>query len=139
MSSIENPDKERTISLAFCTSPHLKKDGDEQWAFDSREALRKLIVGKNVQFSVLYQIPNTKREYGVVYLNDGRQLPEEMVKDGWVKLREDAGRKDDSPEALALLDKLLILETSARNDSKGTWVSTAPNSDFWARCSRFTP
>jgi staphylococcal nuclease domain-containing protein 1 len=122
LSSIENPDRERTLSLAYCTSPHLKKEGDEPFAFDSRDALRKMVVGKNVQFLVLYQIPNTKREYGIVYMNDGRQLPEEMVKEGWLKLREDAGRKEDSEDALQQLDKLRLLEATARSEDKGLWA-----------------
>jgi len=100
LSSTKHPGNERVLSLAFCTSPHLKKEGDEPWAFASRDALRKMVVGKQVQFSVLYSIPNTKREYGVIFMNDGRKLPEEMVKEGWLKLREDAGRKEDSEEAV---------------------------------------
>jgi staphylococcal nuclease domain-containing protein 1 len=122
LTSIERPDKERILSLAYCTSPHLKKEGDEQWAFDSRDALRKMVVGKHVQFSVLYSIPNTKREYGIVFLNDGRKLPEEMVKEGWLKLREDAGRKEDTQDALEQLNKLRLLEATARSEDKGLWA-----------------
>jgi staphylococcal nuclease domain-containing protein 1 len=118
------PDLERTLSLAYCTSPHLKREGDEPFAFESRDALRKMVVGKQVQFLILYSIPNTKREYGIVYLNDGRQLPEEMVKEGWLKLREDAGRKEDTEEALQQLDKLRLLEATARSEDKGLWAST---------------
>ncbi|KAI9047064.1 hypothetical protein LZ554_009138 [Drepanopeziza brunnea f. sp. 'monogermtubi'] len=121
LSSIAHPDRERTLSLAYCTAPHLKKDGDEIGAYESRDALRELLVGKTVQFSVLYTIPNTKREYGVVYLNDGRKLPEEMIKLGWLKLREDAGRKEDSEEALQQLDQLRLLEAKARSDDLGLW------------------
>jgi staphylococcal nuclease domain-containing protein 1 len=121
--SPKNPNNERTLSLAYCTAPHLKKDADEIGAFESRDALRELAVGKTVQFSVLYTIPNTKREYGLVILNDGRRLPEEMVKEGWLKLREDAGRKEDSEEALKQLDHLRLLEAKARNDDKGLWSS----------------
>lgn len=121
LTSIDNPDRERTLSLAYVAAPHLRKDGDEPWAFQSRDALRKLLVGKNVQFSVLYQIPNTKREYGIIYLPDGHILPEDMVKEGWLKLREDAGRKEDSDEALAQVEKLRQLETAARNEYKGLW------------------
>lgn len=117
----KNPNNERTLSLAYCTAPHLKKDADEVGAFESRDALRDLVVGKTIQFNVLYTIPNTKREYGLVILNDGRRLPEEMVKEGWLKLREDAGRKEDSEEALQQLDHLRLLEAKARNDDKGLW------------------
>lgn len=121
LSSIAHPERERTLSLAYCSSPHLKKEGDEQFAFESRDALRQMVVGKNVQFKVLYTIPNTKREYGIVFLNDGRRLPEEMVKLGWLKLREDAGRKEDSEEALKQLDELRLLEAKARADDLGLW------------------
>lgn len=121
LSSVDNPDRERILSLAYCTSPHLKKEGDEQWAYDSRDALRKMVVGKLVQFQVLYTIPNTKREYGIVYLNDGRRLPEQMVEEGWLKLRDDAGRKEDSPDALSQLDRLRLLEATARSEDKGQW------------------
>jgi staphylococcal nuclease domain-containing protein 1 len=130
LSSLENPTLERTLSLAYCTSPHLKKEGDEPFAFESRDALRKLVVGKNVQFLVLYQIPNTKRDYGIVFMNDGRQLPEEMVKEGWLKLREDAGRKEDSEEALQQLDKLRLLEATARSEDKGLWAPSGGKIDL---------
>ena len=83
-----------------------------------------MVVGKNIQFQVLYTIPNTKREYGIVFLNDGRRLPEEMVKEGWLKLREDAGRKEDTDEAIQQLDKLRLLEATARSEDKGLWAST---------------
>lgn len=122
LTSIDNPDRERILSLAYCTSPHLRKDGDEPWAFQSRDALRKLLVGKAVQFSVLYAIPNTNREYGIIYLMDGHMLPEDMVKEGWLKLREDAGKKENSEEALAQIEKLRQLETAARNEEKGLWA-----------------
>ena len=129
LSSTTNPDLERTLSLAYCNSPHMRKEGDEQWAFDSRDALRQLVVGKNVQFKVLYVIPNSKREYGIVFLNDGRRLPEEMIKEGWLKLRDDAGRKEDAEEALVQLDKLRLLEATARKEDKGLWASSGGKID----------
>ena len=127
--AIDNPERERTLSLAFCSAPHLRKDGDEPWAFQSRDALRKLLVGKNVQFSVLYAIPNTKREYGIIYLMDGHKLPEDMVKEGWLKLRDDAGKKEDTEEAIAQIEKLRQYETAARNEEKGLWAKTSGKID----------
>jgi len=109
------------LSLAYCTSPHLKKEGDELGAFESRDALRRLVVGKNIQFRVLYSIPNTNREYGIVYMSDGTRLPEEMIEKGWLKLREDAGRKEDSEEALQHLDSLRAKEAKARSEDLGLW------------------
>lgn len=118
---------ERILSLAFVTAPHLRKEGDEQYAFESRDFLRRLAVGKVIMFEVLYQIPNTKREYGLVYLQDGTQLPDEAVKNGWLKLRDDAGRKEDTEQAVQQLDKLRLFEAQARSEDKGLWAKvTAP-------------
>jgi staphylococcal nuclease domain-containing protein 1 len=52
LASPNNPAAERTLSLAFVSAPRLSKDGDEPFAFQSREFLRNLVVGKQVKFSV---------------------------------------------------------------------------------------
>ncbi|TAQ89184.1 hypothetical protein B7494_g2470 [Chlorociboria aeruginascens] len=129
LTSTTNPSLERILYLAYCNSPHMKKEGEEEFAFASRDALRKLLVGKNVQFQLLYVIPTTKREYGIVYLNDGRKLPEEMIKEGWLKLREDAGRKEDTEEAAQQLDNLRLLEATARSEDKGLWAPSGGHID----------
>lgn len=83
-----------------------------------------MIVGKVVQFKVLYSIPTgVKREYGTVILQGGESLPESAVANGWVKLRDDAGRKDESEESKLLLEKLELQEAKAKHDSKGVWGS----------------
>lgn len=122
LTSPNHPERERTLSLAYCAAPRLKKEGDEPGAFESRDALRRLLVGKNVHFQVLYAIPNTKREYGIVLLNEnGPKFPEYMVQQGWLKLREDAGRKEDSEEALQQISQLRLFEATARSENKGLW------------------
>ena len=50
--SPNNPSAERTLSLAYVSAPRLSKDGDEPFAFQSREFLRSLAVGKQVKVSV---------------------------------------------------------------------------------------
>ena len=93
------------------------------FAFYSREFLRELLVGKVIQFQVLYTIPTgTKREYGIVKLPSGQTLPELPLSEGWVKVRDDAGRRDESDETLAMVDNLLDLEARARAESKGVWA-----------------
>ncbi len=75
-----------------------------------------------MQFRVLYTIPTTKREYGIVLASpNGPQFPEYAVAEGWAKTREDAGRKDDSDESTALVEKLQVVEARAKADSKGIW------------------
>ncbi|KAI9822189.1 MAG: hypothetical protein M1826_000543 [Phylliscum demangeonii] len=127
LSSINNPAQERMLSFAFVTAPRLKKEGDEPFAFQSRDFLRRLTVGKVIQFQVIYTIspPNSKTiELGRVLLSPtGPSLPELAVEKGWVKLREGAGRNEDSEEASSLLEKLKPLEARARADGAGLWSS----------------
>ena len=122
LTSPNNPSAERTFSLAYVTAPHLKREGDEPFAFQSREYLRNIVVGKPVQCTVLYTIPTSGREFGAAKLKDGAELPDELVKAGWLKVREDAGRKDDSEDVAERLEQLRSLEASAKADSKGLWV-----------------
>lgn len=83
-----------------------------------------MTVGKVVQFKVLYTIPTgAKRDYGTLILQSGEHLPEAAVANGWVKLRDDAGRKDESEESKTLLEKLELQEAKAKHDSNGVWGS----------------
>ncbi|KAL2161345.1 hypothetical protein VTH06DRAFT_8567 [Thermothelomyces fergusii] len=119
LTSPNNPAAERTLSLAYVSAPRLSKDGDEPYAFQSREFLRALTVGKQIKFSVSYKIPTSGREYGTALLQDGTQLPDAAVQDGWVKVRDDAGRKEESEDALAKIDALRGLEAQAKEQGKG--------------------
>ena len=56
-----------------------------------------------------------------MYLQSGEILPETAVAEGWLKLRDDAPRKDDSDESKELLDKLVTHEERAKSNSKGLW------------------
>jgi staphylococcal nuclease domain-containing protein 1 len=124
--NINNPKQERTLSLAFVAAPRLKREGDEPFAFESRDYLRKLLVGKVVRFQVLYKIPTgVNREYGLIVLPGRILLPETAVAEGWLKLRDDAGRKEDTEEAAQLLERLQAVEARARAESKGLWSETA--------------
>ena len=74
-----------------------------------------------INFEVLYQIPASKREFGRIKLPNGPDLPELLVEEGWAKVREDAGRKEEDGDALAFLERLRELENQARTSSKGLW------------------
>ncbi|KAL1970954.1 hypothetical protein VTN77DRAFT_2788 [Rasamsonia byssochlamydoides] len=125
LSHVTNRNQERTLSLAYVSAPRLRREGDEPHAFASREFLRELLVGKVIQFQVLYTIPTgVKREYGIVKLpGTNATLPELCVQEGWARVREEAGKRgDESDEALALLDNLRALEAQAKSDGKGIWA-----------------
>lgn len=122
LSNTNNPALERTLSLAYVSAPRLSKDGDERFAFDSREFLRALTVGKLVKFKVHYTVPTSQRDYGTAELQDGTKLPDEIVKAGWIKVREDAGKKEDDEEILQQIETMRELESKAKTDSKGLWA-----------------
>ncbi|KAK4102188.1 hypothetical protein N658DRAFT_553966 [Parathielavia hyrcaniae] len=122
--SPNNSAAERILSLAYVSAPRLSKDGDEPFAFQSREFLRGLTVGKLVKFSVSYTIPGSGREYGSALLQDGTALPDAAVKAGWLKVREDAGRKDDSEEVVEKIESLRNLESQAKAEAKGLHAGT---------------
>ena len=87
-----------------------------------------MTVGKVIQFIILYSIPTgAKRDYGTVYLQTGQSLPDAAVAEGWVKLREETGRKDESETSKALFEKLELAEASAKAGSKGIWASAGGN------------
>ncbi|ORY67686.1 uncharacterized protein BCR38DRAFT_162880 [Pseudomassariella vexata] len=119
-----NPALERTFSLAFVTAPHLRKEGDEPYAFPSREYLREMVQGKQMKCTITYNIPTSGRDYGTIEFHDGTKLPDELVKAGWVKVREDAGRKEESEDVLEYLDTLRSLEEQAKSAGKGLWAGT---------------
>ncbi|KAI1915235.1 hypothetical protein LOZ64_003587 [Ophidiomyces ophidiicola] len=130
LTHVTNRSQERILSLAYVSAPRLRREGDEPFAFQSREFLRELLVGKVIQFQVLYTVPTgAKREYGLVKLPGGRELPELCISEGWVKVREDAGRRDESEDTALLLAKLRDLESQARADAKGVW-GQAPTIDM---------
>ena len=66
--------------------------------------------------------PTSKREYGIVNIPNGPTLPEAAVSEGWLKVRDDAGRKDDTEEVVAQVEKLKSTEASARSSGKGLWA-----------------
>ncbi|KAL8945044.1 MAG: hypothetical protein Q9216_000028 [Gyalolechia sp. 2 TL-2023] len=109
--SVNNPGQERLLSLAF------------PFAFQSRDFLRRLTVGKVIQFRVLYSIPTgTKKDYGTVILQGGERLPDACVTEGWAKLRDDSRRKELSEESESLLNNLELQEAKAKTDGRGVWA-----------------
>ncbi|KAL9635577.1 MAG: hypothetical protein Q9164_003366 [Protoblastenia rupestris] len=128
LASVNNPEQERLLSLAFVSAPRLRREGDEPYAFQSRDFIRRMTVGKVIQFTILYSIPTgAKRDYGRVYLQSGEILPDSSISEGWVKLRDDASRKDDSDGSKELLDSFQLLEEKARSALKGLWSSSGGN------------
>lgn len=89
----------------------------QPWAFESREFLRQLAVGKEVTFSSIHSLPtndDVPRDLGNAEVG-GLDLTTELLKSGWAKLKEmkrepteDDNRKKD-------------LENEAKAAGKGIW------------------
>jgi staphylococcal nuclease domain-containing protein 1 len=91
---------------------------DEPLAWESREFLRKLLVGKAVTGLVLRVDPNTQREYGSVYLGPDTETAENvsvsLVKEGLAKVRQ-----------MSQDLTLKAAESEAKDAEKGLWAKDA--------------
>ena len=95
----------------------------QPFAFQSREYLRTKAVGRVIQIRTLYTVPTgMKRDYGIINLQGGESLPESGVAEGWLKVREDAGRREENAESRELLEKLELTQAKAKANSKGLWA-----------------
>lgn len=114
------PAPQRQLSLAFVNVPRLNsKTGDEPGAFQAREFLRKLLVGKQITFTIAYSIPGSQREFGVVRLN-GKDVNELLLRDGLIQFREESIKREDVDNTT--LEVYQIQEAQARSEFKGLWA-----------------
>ncbi|CAK7568223.1 MAG: hypothetical protein SEPTF4163_006208 [Sporothrix epigloea] len=127
LTSPNNPTLERTFSLAYVSAPRINKDNEEPFAFQSREHLRQLVVGKQVQCSILYTVSSSNRDFGTVQIKDGPKLPDVLVDAGWLRVREDAGKKEENEEAIQRIENLRDAEAKARASSLGLFSSLNGN------------
>ncbi|CAO3674812.1 unnamed protein product [Rhizopus microsporus] len=114
------PPAERLLALSNVQAPKLGSTArsDEPFGFESREFLRKLLVGKEVSFVPEYTT-TTQREYGSIYLANGENVQELGVKAGWLKVRE--GGKTTSEDKQDVLDRLEQLQDEAQAAKVGMW------------------
>ncbi|KAL5724528.1 Translin-1 [Ranunculus cassubicifolius] len=110
---------EKTITLSSLVAPRLARRGgvDEPFAWDSREYLRKLCIGKEVTFRVDYTVPAIGREFGSVFLGD-KNVALLVVSEGWAKVREQGQQKAEVSPFLAELQRL---EEQAKTQGVGRW------------------
>ena len=85
------PAPEKRITLSSMVAPRLgRRDGssaDEPFAWASREALRKLVIGQTVVFKVDYVVDSISREFGTVFIDGGAKenVALVMAAQGWCK------------------------------------------------------
>jgi staphylococcal nuclease domain-containing protein 1 len=96
---------------------------DEPFAWESREFLRKLLIGKEIQFVVDHKTP-AGREYGVIWINKGGDkvnVIEMIVNEGLVEVRQSNVKPSEE------LTKLVQLENDAKVQGKGKWRKGSSN------------
>ncbi len=80
--AVNGPPPEKLVSLHGITAPRK----DEPFYFESRDALRKLLVGQNVDFKSVLQ--SHGREFGHLHF-DGQDVSSYMVQNGWATVKTD--------------------------------------------------
>jgi staphylococcal nuclease domain-containing protein 1 len=89
---------------------------DEPWAWEAREFLRNMLVGKEVLFVVDHTVPSSGRQYGTLFLGrdmeTGVNVNEAIVAEGLASARRE-GKSD--------LGKLAEAEDAAKAAHKGKW------------------
>ncbi|KAH9054184.1 transcription factor [Lactarius vividus] len=117
--------KERILHLADVSSPRLGNASreDEPWAYEAREFLRALTVGKEVAFTSSHQLPpgegDVPRDLGNGEVN-GVDITNELLLNGWAKVKE--FKRDPTEDDL----RRKGLESEAKSAGRGQWNPHGP-------------
>ncbi|KAG0287631.1 hypothetical protein BGZ96_008470 [Linnemannia gamsii] len=116
------PPATRTLGLNYIQAPKLgnKDRADEPFAFEARNYLRKLLVGKEVMFRVDYTVPSTGREYGAIFLNQ-ENVAHTLVREGWADVREIRASDAENVDVEALYS----YKAEAQAAKRGIWADSA--------------
>ena len=107
------------LSLAFCQAPRVafnEKGAEEPYGWESREYLRKMLIGQVVKFKVLYKVDAISRSFASLEFK-GKDVLRDVVEKGMVSVRserDDKGQKE-------LYESLLRLQSDARSAHRGIW------------------
>ena len=126
------PPQEITITLASLQAPRISRgpqqSSEDPFAFESREFLRKLCIGKTVSFKIVYCVTSINRTYGDIYFQNISDDPdaqpvclsELVVAAGWSPVRGSEGTGAGSADKLSSRhDTLLALEAEAKSAKRG--------------------
>ncbi|CUM66771.1 uncharacterized protein PRCAT00004452001 [Priceomyces carsonii] len=126
------PVPERILTLSYVRS---------NGSFMAKEYLRKLLIGKEIKFKVLYKVPATGKEFGDIQSPTFNSLIEHLVEKGMVKVKENNADDDDD-----FIQHLVDIERRAEATDQGTWnandngeVELVDLDDFAIEKSRKTP
>ncbi|KZV69559.1 transcription factor [Peniophora sp. CONT] len=114
------PPKERILHLADIQTPRIGNTTreDEPWAFEAREFLRALAVGKECTFTSAHSLgpsaDDIPRDLGTAEIG-GLDVATELLRAGWAKVKE--LKRDPTDEDNRRRD----VEAEARAAGKGIW------------------
>ncbi|CAG7854505.1 Staphylococcal nuclease domain-containing protein 1 AltName: Full=100 kDa coactivator; AltName: Full=EBNA2 coactivator p100; AltName: Full=Tudor domain-containing protein 11; AltName: Full=p100 co-activator [Serendipita indica DSM 11827] len=98
---------------------------DEPWAYDCRENLRKLLVGKEITFTPTHSLPpsntdpDVQRDFGNVDFNG--DLAKDLLASGWARTKE-GSKREPTEEDLRKKE----LENEAKQAGRGIWRPEGP-------------
>uniref|UniRef100_A0A0D9W4H2 Ribonuclease n=1 Tax=Leersia perrieri TaxID=77586 RepID=A0A0D9W4H2_9ORYZ len=100
---VEMPPEVKSLTLSCIIAPRLaRQDGtDEPFAWESREFVRRLLIGQEVTFQEEYTIPSG-RKFGTVYFGE-KNVACMLVAAGLAKVKEQGQKGGLSPYVVELL------------------------------------
>lgn len=116
------PPPEISITLAHVQCPKIARGPsqvDEPFAWESREFLRNLAIGKTVSFKVTQTALSINRTFGDVTLN-GVPLVKSVVERGWASLKDNRDQGSNA-ENDALYEDLKLLNEIAKANNLGIY------------------
>lgn len=127
------PPPEKRLRLANVTAPKIARKEtpnipgceDEPYAWESREFLRKKLVGREISFVVEYKVNTRDQEFGSVYLGkdaNSENIAEIMISEGLVTVQRTPAKANDEMQI-----KYIVLEEAAKVSKKGIWSDDSPN------------
>ncbi|KAH0827961.1 hypothetical protein J3R83DRAFT_3599 [Lanmaoa asiatica] len=122
------PPKERILHLADVTAPRMGNTTREDeaspppWAFESRDFLRAMAIGKPISFTSAHSLPSNDditRDLGTAEIGS-LDVTSELLKNGWVKVKD--LKREPTDDDTRKRD----LEAEAKAAGLGLWNSHGP-------------
>lgn len=125
---------EQRISLNYITAPKLARQTtetgganaggsstDEPYAFETREFLRKKLVGREICYTIDFTIPQSNRLMCTVYLGKdketGENIIESLLSEGLVELRQQTGARANDTK----YQRLTVIDEQAKSNKRGRY------------------
>lgn len=110
-----------TLSLSSLTAPRLGRYApsqnpvkDQAFAWESRDFLRELVIGKVVSYVIENKNPKNNRDYGLIYLGEDN-ICKEIAANGWATVFKPTGREPQG-------DLLELINLSAEAEKLGLGI-----------------